>query len=510
MNIDTTLTAHQNLVNLIGSVNNVSLKDGSIAFGTPQQTAPAGVESLTPNTSIAVNGNNPDYSGSVNFLYTRVDIKRATASPVFAVELNAQTDNNGSALNLMSAALGLIPGGIKASSAIQFLGGLAAHVEYGVHADPASLLYCGTTLAQVHWNNIPAPAGWGWVQKIGSLNEGPFVIDNNGLFWSVDNFILHAYKITDGTIMAAIDLKAAYGTGGYYVPQFLDSNGVLWLGNSTNYDANSPQIVRVDTNTLAIKDAPIKGNGFSYSQFSYDSVNNAVWSLRAMATSPFTQKLVLLDPTTAQERTVLPLTINPGTIGTCLDTKRGQLWISDYATNNYRIRVLKIDGTVLATPSTSSYQWYLQGNGTGQSQAIYLPSTDEIVIADYDNGPANQYRFSRWSASSMTMSVTANVTNALLDPNVASSVSMAQPYYDPVTDTILVVVNRWDNNNNSFDEIWSVDRATLGNWTVRIPQITRGLPSNLMVDSAGNIYGSFQEYYSWTGGDWFVGKILHA
>jgi hypothetical protein len=489
LNIDTSKTPQQNLVALVNAVNGTTLTASDVSFGTPSNTDGVGAN-LTPGTSVQITGNGTTATGSVSFAYDRVDIKRAAAMPSFSVSLDAQLDTPTSSLTKIATALGMIDGQLKSTHAIAFPGGFATSSQLGLHADPASLLYCGTSEMAVTWTNPPVPAPFTWMvssQPSGHQTRNAFCLVN-GVLWKCRGSVVYGYNASTGAQVAAVDLQAALSlTGLNYDIGAIDANGLLWLESINGYNAANPMIIRFDTVAKAVHDSLYTGTSFIYRSTQYDPINNVVWAIKSNGVGNSPVALVQFNVTTGATQTTLATSIGTIVGGTVLDTRRGQLWVSDNggAGNASRIRVIKVDGTVLMTSTTGNYYYY-------DRYALYAPLSDEIIISDYD-GTAGQYRLSRWSASTMTMTLSVDITNSSLDPNIQQNVSISHPVYDALQDKLLMWVEWQDSNSVYHDELWSVDRSTLADWTTTVPQEAGGTPDDDYLTSwtDGSLYASY-------------------
>lgn len=503
LNIDNTKTAQQNLLDLVNSVNGKNLAITDVAFGNPQGLTFPGTNLGAP-TSVVITGQSPNYKDTVTFDYDRTDIKRAQASPPadpITLTLDAQVDTQTTALTKLSTVLGIIPGNLKLSGAYGFFGGMYTGVHMGVHADPNSLLYCNTCDFKVRWTNIPTPAPLSW------LNESPgddhqslySLVEVNGVLWHASGNLLYAHSATDGSTLLQMDLNAALGiTGANYDVGSVDANGLLYLENQGGYISTIPALVRINTATKTVHDQLFTGTGSTYQQTRYDPVNNVVWAMKYTFTGNVTH-LVLLNPTTGAEQSVLPTSIGTFTYGVALDTRRGQLWVND-AVSQYRIRVIDHTGAVLATVNTGNssagaYQFY-------DPYALYNFASDEIIISDF-NGQSQKYRLSRWNAGTMTLTQSIDLTDPRTDVNIQNSAYIGPPRFDPIKDTIVQQVEWQDLNYIWHDEFWAVDRSTMSVWTTRIPQILAGSPSDYTIGPDGSFFG-FYSTNSWAPDNWVV------
>lgn len=503
LNIDNTKTTQQNLLALVNAVNGSSLAITDVAFGTPQSVDNPAIN-ITPATTVQITGQAPNYKDSVPFKYDRVDIKQALAAlpadPI-KITLDAQVDTATTALATVSNTLGIIAGNLKTAVPYGFLGGLYAGTHLGVHADPASLLYCSTADLEVHWTNLPVPSGLSWLTpSTGDDHSSLYsLVQVGNVLWHASGSILLGHSTTDGSTVLNMNLNAAMAiTSANYDVGSVDANGLLWLEKQGGYDATAPSLVRINTATMAIHDQLFLGTGATYSQTRYDPINNVVWAMKTAYPS-FVNQLVLLNPTTGAEQAVLPTTIGQYTAGAVLDTRRGHYWFNDYQSGNYRIRVIDHTGAVLATVSSLSQS--AGGYNFYDPYAFYVTGADEIVVSDY-NSHTGYYRYSRFNASTMTLTQAVDLTDDRLNDNIQSQVNIGPPRYDPVADTIVSQMEWQDDVNYLWnDQFWAVDRATMSHWSTRLGQIPAAQPTDYAIGSDGALYVLYDNY-TWANDQW--------
>lgn len=522
MDINTAVSAQQNMINLLNSLNpSAAITSADVLFGTPAEvSATSSVPQTTP-TTVGITGTGQYEGDSVTLSYNRVDINFALANnayngtnlpaaqtanyPVSAVvNANWGVDTDATVIAKASTALGLVPGEIAAIQNIANLGQFNHLNDYGVMANPSSLLYVGNADVLINWQNYMPPFnGMTWITNTQATAQQEAIVSGS-VVWVTDGTNMYSINQTTGNISAPYNLVTGLSLPGspVFTMNCIDSNGVIWMTNLTPSITVDPSIVRFDTTTGAAKDALFVNPTTVYTNLEFDPINNVVW---ALSNTSNTYGIAQLNVTTGAVANSYALTID-GEQLTCffVDTVNGNLWLGDLNTadsNAPQVRVISNTGTVLAT---------LANQGAAGICLATNGGTTEIILADVNPSTSNM-RLTRYSSTAYTVTLTADIANSVFAGIVSglysgSNVTTLNLEYMSATDEILLVadlsiVNGYTGStSNSFTDdcngTFTIDRTTMTNVSAFYPSILNGQVRSAALDSSGNVYLMYLEEWS--------------
>lgn len=519
MYITTTESPEQNLVDLLNSLNpSAHITTADVSFGTPAEvSATSSVPQTTP-TTVQVNGAGSYEGSSVQFNYNRVDInfaldnnqwngnnlptaQTANFSVTGVVNVNWGVDTDSTTISKTETALGLVPGQITATQNIANVGQFNHLVDYGVMANPDSLLYVGNSDVLLNWvNYMPPFNGMSWITNTNNAAVSE-VVFLNGNAWVTDGTNMYSINTTTGNISAPVNIVTALSLTD--APTFaincLDSNGVIWL-TLNSASSTDPTIVRFDTTTNTVKDSLFVNPTVMYTNLAFDPVNSVVW---ALSNTAGTYGVAQLSVTSGAVVNSFPMTIAANNVSCFfVDTVNGNLWLGDITGSEAnQVRVISNTGTVLAT---------LANQGCSGICIATNGGTTEIVLTDTNPSTSN-LRITRYSSTAYTVTLTEDILNsvfaglvpALFDGSNVSSIGLQ---YLSATDEILIVANMslingyiGSSSNNHVDTsngTFAIDRTALTTVRVFYPAILNGQVNNAYIDASGAHYILYQEEWS--------------